>query len=186
MTKAPDEPKRNAAPGAARRRPMWLRGALVVVGAGALAAGLRVYVYESAVVVGRSMSPTLDEGDYLLACKTVCVRRPLRRGEIVTFRTPGAEHVVAIKRVIGLPGEWVQIWGTQVFVNGQTLREPYVKAKQVSAYSLVYVPRGSVYVLGDNRDNSEDSRVWGPIPLASVRALALFTYFPFSKAERMR
>jgi signal peptidase I len=143
-------------------------------------------VYESAVVVGRSMLPTLQPGEYLLACKSACLDRPPRRGEIVTFRTPGDERSLAIKRVIGLPGDWVQMWGTQVFVNGGRLNEPYARAVRIRGYAPAYVPPGSIYVLGDNRDDSEDSRVWGPVPLASVRGMALFTYFPLRHAQRMR
>jgi len=173
-------------PGARPRRTArrWLRFAAGVLGALALAVVLRTFVYESAVVVGRSMWPTLRPGEYLLTCKTVCVRRLPKRSEIVTFRAPGPGKIVAIKRVIGLPGDWIQIWGTQVFVNGKRLGEPYARAKQAVARPPVYVPPGSIYVLGDNRDNSEDSRVWGPIPLSSVRGMAMFLYFPPHHARR--
>jgi len=169
-----------------RRGRRLLRTVVVLAAAVAVGAVLRLFVYESAVVVGRSMSPTLEPGEYVLACKRTCLRRAPRRGEVVTFHTPGSGRGVAIKRVVGLPGEWVQMWGTQVFVNGEPLRESYISASRIAAYPPVYVPPGSVYVLGDNRDNSEDSRAWGPVPLSSVRGMAMFVYYPLGRAQRVK
>jgi signal peptidase I len=164
----------------------WLRTAAVLLVAVALGILLRLFVYESAVVVGESMEPTLRSGEYLLACKRACAPNSPRRGDIVTFRAPGAGRAVAIKRIIGLPGDWVQVWGTYIMVNGKRLEEPYARGAAGRAYPLIFVPPGSIYVLGDNRDNSEDSRIWGPVPIGSVRGTVVFAYYPLSRAGLVR
>jgi signal peptidase I len=146
---------------------------------------LRLYVYESDVVDGNSMEPGLRSGDVVLLCKLGCGAKPPRRFEVVTFRAPESKEVL-IKRVIALPDEWVWVWEDHVFVNGGRLEEPYVAKWRGQLGAPVYVPRRSIFVMGDNRDDSEDSRVWGPIPSSSVRGRAVVVFFPFSHAGFVR
>ena len=157
--------------------------AAFVVGAALV---LRAYVYESDVVDGPSMRPGLRSGDYILVSKLAYRKRMPQRFEVVTFRGPEKPGEVVIKRVIGLPGEWVWVWHNQIYVNGGRLEEPYVSGWAGNFRAPLQVPNDSIYMLGDNRDDSQDSRVWGPIPLKSIRGKALFVYFPFGGAGRIR
>jgi signal peptidase I len=91
----------------------------------------------------------------------------LKRGDIVVFKYPKDPSKVYIKRLIGLPGDIVEIRGEEVWVNGSKLSEPYVDARMNWSHRSqpsVVVPAHSYYVLGDNRDNSSDSRIWGSVP----------------------
>jgi signal peptidase I len=114
-------------------------------------------------VSGRSMEPLIQSGEYVLI-NTFAFRvgRP-RRGEIVAFRHEGDAREVFIKRVIGLPGDRIRIDRGRVYVNGTKQDEPYVQDADDRSLPGVLVPQSSVYVLGDNRANSEDSRAFGPV-----------------------
>ena len=114
-------------------------------------------------VSGRSMEPLIRSGEYVLI-NTFAFRfgRP-RRGEIVAFRHEGDAREVFIKRVIGLPGDRIRIDRGRVYVNGAKQDEPYVQDADDRSLPGIMVPPASVYVLGDNRANSEDSRAFGPV-----------------------
>jgi len=169
-------------PGKPRRRLAKL--AVVIAGITAVAL-LRLFVYESDIVEGNSMEPGLKSGDFVLLCKLGCGAKPPGRFAVITFRSPDSKEVL-IKRVIGLPGEWVWVWEDHVFVNGGRLREPYVAKWRGRFDAPVFVPPGSIFVLGDNRDDSEDSRVWGPVPVSSVRGRAVLVFLPFRSAGLVR
>jgi signal peptidase I len=114
-------------------------------------------------VSGRSMEPLIQSGEYVLI-NTFAFRfgRP-RRGEIVAFRHEGDAREVFIKRVIGLPGDRIRIDRGRVYRNGTKQDEPYVQDADGRSLPGGLVPPSSVYVLGDNRANSEDSRAFGPV-----------------------
>jgi signal peptidase I len=114
-------------------------------------------------VSGRSMEPLIRSGEYVLI-NTFAFRfgRP-RRGQIIAFRHEGDAREVFIKRVIGLPGDRIRIDRGRVYVNGTKQDEPYVQDADDRSLPRVLVPPSSVYVLGDNRANSEDSRAFGPV-----------------------
>jgi signal peptidase I len=104
-----------------------------------------------------------------------------RRGDIVVFEYPRDTSRDFIKRVIGLPGETVEIRNGQVLVGGKPLEEPYLPETartQMGNMAPIDVPPGSVFVMGDNRGNSSDSRNWGPLPLNRIVGRAWFTYWP--------
>ena len=109
---------------------------------------------------------------------------PPERGDIIVFDPPTVSEKPYIKRVIGLPGETVTIKDGFVFVDGVQLNEPYIEGAITecnrSRCDPVVVPEGSVYVLGDNRRNSSDSRIFGPIPVENIIGKAWVTYWPFS------
>jgi signal peptidase I len=108
---------------------------------------------------------------------------PPERGDIIVFDPPTVSDKPYIKRVIGLPGETVTIENGSVYINGQKLDEPYIKdgiTKCRPKCDPVTVPEGEVYVLGDNRENSSDSRIFGTVPVGSIIGKALITYWPFS------
>jgi signal peptidase I len=165
------------------RSPRRMAKAAIVLVAVAAAVVLRLWVFETDIVEGNSMVPGLRPGDYILISKLG--RTAPRRFDIITFRAPSGKDVL-IKRVVGLPGEFVWIWGGHVFVDGGWLREPYVSKWKGGFDAPVGVGRDSIYVLGDNRDSSEDSRIWGPIPLSSVRGRAMLVFFPFQRARIIR
>lgn len=124
------------------------------------------------LVNGMSMSATLQSGEVLLVERLDV--KDLARGQVVIFQPPiaGYTGIPFVKRVIGLPGDTVSIQDGAVYLNGQRLEEPYVAAGEVTATSStpfsVTVPAGSVFVLGDNREDSYDSRSYGPVPVASI------------------
>jgi len=114
-------------------------------------------------VSGLSMEPHIRSGEYVLI-NTFAYRlgRP-RHGEIVAFRHEGDARAVFIKRVVGLPGDRIRIVRGQVYLNGAKLDEAYVRHADDRSFAETTVPSGSVYVLGDNRAESEDSRFFGPV-----------------------
>lgn len=114
-------------------------------------------------VSGLSMEPHIQSGEYVLINTFAYRFAAPRRGEIVAFRHEGDTREVFIKRVVGLPGERVRIAAGRVYVDGRPLDEPYLRETDARSYPEVTVPAHSVYVLGDNRANSEDSRVFGPV-----------------------
>ena len=169
------------------------------------------FVVQAFQIPTGSMEPTLLVGDFLLVNKFVYVnspaaidrallpRRAIRRQDIVVFKYPNELSKDFVKRVIGLPGEKIEIKNKQVFVNDKPLEEPYKvhNDSQIIAkndlyqysdtirdnYGPVTVPAGHLFVMGDNRDNSEDSRYWGFVPLANLKGRPWVIYFSY-KAER--
>ncbi len=109
------------------------------------------------------MEPHIRSGEYVLINTFAYRIGAPHRGEIVAFHHDGGAREVFIKRVVGLPGEHIRIDRGRVYVDGRALDEPYVRSGDDRSFPEVIVPPASVYVLGDNRANSEDSRVFGPV-----------------------
>jgi signal peptidase I len=109
--------------------------------------------------------------------------RPIERGDVVVFWYPKDPSVSFIKRVVGRPGDQVEIRRGAVFVNGQRVREDYVRMqfKDDESYAPVQVPPGYYYVLGDHRNSSNDSRSWGEVPEKYIYGKALLRFWPLSK-----
>jgi len=125
-----------------------------------------------------SMEPTLQPGYLLIVNKLAYKLGEPKHGDIVVFHYMGDNNEDYIKRVIGLPGDEVKIENGTVYVNGIALNEPYIAA--FPAYSGTWkVPEGSLFVLGDNRNNSSDSHQWGFVDLDDVVGKAVFIYYPF-------
>src|SRR5215204_7650655 len=145
---------------------------------------------ETIVVRGHAMLPTIKDGDRVRFLKFDCYEEPeVGRGDIVHFLFPNDPAAKYIKRVIGLPGETVQIRGGRVFVNGKELQEPYLDPAlnvAVGDDPPVYVKPHYYFVMGDNRDNSSDSRSWGLVPEKYIYGKALFRYWPLSQASVIR
>ncbi len=129
-------------------------------------------------VLGKSMEPSFKEGDRIFISKDV---EKLERGDIVTYRYPKDEAQSFIHRIIGLPGEEIEIREGKVYINGKHLEELHVKAEN-TIYSQklerVKVPEGSYFVMGDNRDHSNDSRFWGALPKRYIYGKYLGRYLP--------
>ncbi len=158
---------------------------LVVGGALVLALIVRTFVLQAFSIPSESMETTLLIGDHVVVDKITYRLSDVDRGDIVVFDRPESVPSVyeeLIKRVIGLPGETVEGIGGQVVIDGVPLDEPYLDADVViDDFGPVVVPDGHVFMMGDNRDRSSDSRVFGPIPLDSIVGQARLTYWPLDR-----
>jgi signal peptidase I len=127
-----------------------------------------------------SMQPNLYEGDFVLVNRVAYNLGQPERGDIVVFRfPPNPEETPYIKRVIGLPGDTLRVHDGLVFINDVVLVEPYIKVPtgQNGTWSI---PENAIFVMGDNRSSSSDSRTWGLVPYENIIGKALFIYLPFS------
>jgi signal peptidase I len=128
-------------------------------------------------VDGSSMEPTLHGGEYVLVNKLSYRLGQPEYGDVIVFYYPRDPQQEYIKRVIGLPGDKVEISDGNVYVNDKLLEEPYIAAAPVYPGSW-FVPDSSLFVLGDNRNNSSDSHSWGAVPISYVVGKAIFVYWP--------
>jgi signal peptidase I len=148
-----------------------------------LAFGIRTFVAEARYIPSESMLPTLQVNDRLIIDKVTYDFRTPERGEIVVFKPTLALQEQGfkdafIKRIVGLPGEQVQVKKGTVFVNGQPLQESYVAAPPDYEYGPVMVPPDSYLVLGDNRNHSFDSHFWGFVPRQNIIGRAAVRFWP--------
>jgi len=150
---------------------------------------VRPVIASSFYIGSESMVPTLQVWDRLLINKLAYDIQGPERGDIVLFRDPHGGKEPLIKRVVGLPGDTVRIRGGRLFVNGEPQKEPYVAerpcvraAPKTCSFGPVRVPKGHVFVMGDNRANSYDSRFFGPIPEESIIGEALVRFWPPGRA----
>lgn len=177
-----------AQPLPALRRPPWWRGTIarrsvcyVALFGGAFL--VHAYVVKPFVIPSSSMVPTIKPRDRLLVNQLSYRFHGVRRGDIVVLDNPeadrGPEEGRLLKRVIGLPGESVLSRGGRVVVDGRRLREPYLPAGvDTTGLEPVIVPAGHYLVLGDNREDSEDGRIFGPIPKSSIVGRAFLRVWP--------
>ena len=130
------------------------------------------------LVPSESMSPTLKQSDYIAGFKVE--PNEIGRGDIVVFNT-GIKDDFYVKRAVGMPGETIQIFNGYVYINGQLLDEPYVKYRSTDTLGPLRIGKAKVFVMGDNRVNSLDSRIYGAIPLSLIEAEVTFIYNPISR-----
>jgi signal peptidase I len=185
------EPARDApAPPSARRRfrknVEWV---VIVIVAVVAALVVKTYLIEAFYIPSGSMEPTLDVGDRVLVNKLSYHLHDVHRGDVVVFeRPPGVEGNPSIhdfiKRIIGLPGETIETRGDAVFINGRRLREPYLPktTKTFPPIPRQRIPRNHYWVMGDNRTNSADSRVFHSITRSSIVGRAFIEVWPLSHA----
>lgn len=168
----------------------------------ALALFVRTWVFQAFKIPTGSMEPNLLVGDHLIINKeifsptatglerAIMPHRDIRRGEVIVFKFPKEPQRDFIKRVIGLPGDTIELRRKKVYVNGKMQDEPFAhfiyplspegdkrSDDLKEEYGPVTVPTDQFFVMGDNRDNSEDSRYWGFVPASYVKGKALFIYF---------
>ncbi len=137
-------------------------------------------------VSGYSMEPRIDSDEYVLINALAYRLGAPARGDIVAFRHERSAPTVYLKRVIGLPGDRVAIASGRVSVNGSVLDEPYVRFGDRRSAREVTVPAAAFYVLGDNRANSDDSRVWGFVPQADLIGRAELGVWPVARFGALR
>lgn len=142
-----------------------------------------IFIAQSFLVKGTSMEPTLHDGERLIVNKYIYRFRLPRTGDIIVFKYPGDPSKKFIKRVIGEPGDTVWIENATLYVNGRALDEPYILEEMDSDFEQVTVPRDAIFVLGDNRNGSRDSRYSdvGFVPLENVVGKAIFVFWPLSE-----
>ncbi len=127
-----------------------------------------------------SMQPTLNPNDYVVVNRLAYLFGKPQRGDIIVFKNPNPNdptHIPYIKRVIGLPGDQIRIDAGRIFINGEVLREPYINVPTNQGGDWT-VPVNSLFVLGDNRNNSSDSRFWGMVLMKDVFGKAEVIYWP--------
>lgn len=135
------------------------------------------------IVEGQSMQPTLYTYNVVITERNT---KHLERGQVIVFDARPMDESYYIKRLIGLPGDVVEIKDGSVFVNGSKLSEPYLKKGTITEGDLkITVPRNEVFVLGDNREVSSDSRYIGTISIEKIKGHAYFRIFPFNKTGKL-
>ena len=150
-----------------------------------LALVIRTFVVQAFKIPSGSMIPTLKIGDHILVNKFIYYFEPIRRGDIIVFKFPQDETRDFIKRVIGLPGETLEVRGREVLINGVPLKEPYVvysdgplaQALEREHLGPLVIPPGEFFMMGDNRDHSMDSRAWGFLNIHKIKGKAFIVYF---------
>lgn len=162
----------------------WLISIVIAV---ILAFFIRYFIVELYMVEGPSMTPTLLNGERLVVNKFIYRFRQPTKGEVVVFKFPKDQSRDFIKRVIATAGDTIEIKDGRVFVNGQLLNEPYILEKPRLPYPLATVPEGTVFVMGDNRNNSEDSRFSdvGFVSLDLLKGKAVMVFWPFDQAKTL-
>ena len=136
-------------------------------------------------VDGSSMVPTLQNGEYVLVNRMAFKNKLPEYGDIIVFVSPQVSDLDLIKRVIGLPGDTIRIYGGEVQVNDQVLDEPYIAAAPIYNGEW-HVPAGNLFVLGDNRNDSSDSHAWGLLPIENVIGKAVLIYWPIPEWTLIR
>lgn len=134
-------------------------------------------IIESRVVEGSSMEVSLHDGQRLIVVKAAYWFGEPQRGDVVIFTHPLDTERTLVKRVIGLPGEQIEIKDYIVYIDGSPLQEPYIKGI-TSSMSITEVPEGFYFVMGDNRQASSDSRSWGLLPEGNIIGRAWLLYWP--------
>lgn len=129
-------------------------------------------------VYGHSMEPNLETNQRLVVEKVTYRFREPQRGDVVVIRLPHHSRELLIKRTVALPGERIAIHGGKVYINGQPLDEPYIRQPTRGYMEETLVPEGHVFVLGDNRAASNDSRAFGPVPYEAIVGRAWLSYWP--------
>jgi signal peptidase I len=168
----------------------WIEGLKTIVLSGVLAFGIRSFVAEARYIPSGSMLPTLQINDRLIIDKISYNFRNPDRGDIVVF-SPTDElkkqnfKDAFIKRVIGLPGDKVEVKGERVYVNDQPLRENYIEDKPNYNFGPVTVPADQYLVLGDNRNNSYDSHYWGYVPRDRIIGRAVVRFWPLNRVGEL-
>jgi len=149
---------------------------------------LIAFVAQAFRVQGTSMEPLLLDGERIVVNKFLYRFRAIERGDVVVFWYPRDPSVSFVKRVVALPGDFVEIRGGELAVNGVAVKEPYLPAsfRDHDSYGPTEVRKGYYFVLGDHRRSSNDSRSWGEVPEKYIYGRAVFRFWPMSRIGPIR
>ncbi len=139
---------------------------------------IKTFILQISYIPTGSMIPTLNEREAVLVIRIPYYFREPSRGEVIVFKYPQDPTKEYVKRLIGLPGDIIEIKNGVVYVNGKALDEPYVKNKSSDNYGPIKVPKDNYFVLGDNRPVSVDSRYWGFVPKKNLVGKAVLLLWP--------
>ncbi|GAB4226664.1 MAG: signal peptidase I [Elainellaceae cyanobacterium] len=166
----------------------WAETAKVLGTSIVLALGIRTFIAQAFYIPSQSMEPTLQVNDRLIVEKVSYYFRDPERNEVIVFqapesaitncRLPPGTREDFIKRVVGLPGEQIEIRDGQLLINGASVPEPYIAGPPDYNWGPETVPEGAYLVLGDNRNNSCDGHVWGFLPRSNVVGRSVFRFWP--------
>ncbi|MBI4743570.1 MAG: signal peptidase I [Actinobacteria bacterium] len=160
---------------------------ILVITAVILAWIIKMFIVQPFFIPSGSMEPTLYAGDHILVNKFMYYFTKPKTKDVVVFVYPIDDKKDFIKRVIGAGGDEVLVDGGKVFVNGEALDEPYIpEKKDVSNYGPKEIPKGKLFVMGDNRTSSFDSRFWGFVPENKILGKAFFIYWPINRIGFVR
>lgn len=162
----------------------WLISIIVAV---VLAFGIRTFLVEPYMVSGPSMMNTLQDRERLLVNKLVYYTRQPKRGEIIVFKYPSDTRRDFIKRVIAVGGDTIEIRDGKTLVNGEAIDESYIREPFHTNLPKMTVPQGRIFVMGDNRNNSEDSRFQdvGFVDLSLVKGKASVIFWPLGQMRSL-
>ena len=134
---------------------------------------------QSFIIIGSSMEPQFHEGQRLLISKIAYTFSEPERGDVIIFEPPDKpDSAHLIKRIIALPGDTIEITDGVVYINEKAIDEPYIKAAPSYTMKCEEIPEGEYFVLGDNRNNSTDSHVWGTVPRENIIGKAWLSIWP--------
>ncbi len=152
-----------------------LIGLFIIFGVGYLFGLKQIKFFQ---IISSSMEPTFQTGDRVITIKP----DKLKRKNIVAIKDPKGKGEILIKRIIGLPGETIEIKEGSVYINNKKIFEPYIKENPI--YEIkVKIPDDYYFLLGDNRNNSEDSSIWGPIPKELIIGKIICLYWPLKRIK---
>ncbi|MBI4066076.1 signal peptidase I [Candidatus Gottesmanbacteria bacterium] len=164
----------------------FLQGIVVIL---AIMVMIYLFIMSPQEINGASMEPSFHNGEYILTNKIEYKLRDPKRGDVVIFKSPRNKDIDYIKRIIGEPGDRVELIGGNFYVNGIKLDELYLGSGTYTSTgnylregTEAVVPEGRYFVAGDNRGHSSDSREFGPVPKEDFIGKALLRYWPFSEA----
>jgi signal peptidase I len=184
--------KKHARP---RQKSIFREYTEIIVLAVVLALFVRTFFIQAFKIPSESMEDTLLVGDFLFANKFLygakipfvnwrlpSVREP-RQGDIIIFKYPGDHKLDYIKRCVAVEGQEVELRGEKLYVDGVLQNEDYAKYYHGSNFGPYKVPKDHIFMMGDNRDNSADSRVWGPLDKDLIAGKAMFIYFSWNASD---
>ena len=159
-----------------------------VVFVGSLLIVVYMFIAQPNQVKGASMEPSFYDGDYIITSKVTYKFRMPQRGDVIVLKSPKNPDIDYIKRIIGLPGDKILVQDANVYINGQIITENYISAPTnlwetgfLKEGVVFTIPENYVFVMGDNRPRSSDSREFGPIPIESIIGVVKYRYYPPKK-----
>ncbi|MEW6661250.1 MAG: signal peptidase I [Bacillota bacterium] len=152
-----------------------------------LATVIRVFLFQPFYIPSGSMEPTLMPGDRIIVNKLVYRFSEPVRGDVVVFKYPLDPQKDYIKRIVAVMGERIKVIDSRLFINNKQVPEPYLPPSLIyNDFGPADVPSGAYFVMGDNRNNSQDSRIWGPLPRENVVGKAVIIFWPLNRVGLIR